>query len=301
MSADRPETLVTGASGEIGGRLIEQLALVAEARILSRRPRASGGDGICWVGGDLRDPAALSRACRGVESVLHMAALTHSRRGADYFKINTEGTANLLRAARDAGVARFVHVSTRAIGAAGGAYSHSKELAENAVEAADLPWVILRPSEVYGGDGGDPIRSIADSLKKRSFVPILGDGGYRLSPVHVDDVVAALIEALYRPQAPGRKYVLAGPEEMSYLELVERLERALDLPARRRVFVPVAAARLAIGIAGRLGLGGYVPDQIPRLLVAKSCDVSAAARDLDYSPRALEDGLTATSWAKPEA
>ncbi len=292
MNANRPRTLlVTGAGGEIGGSLIERLAPAAEVRVLSRRPRPSSDDVVRWVEGDLRDPASLSRACEGVELVLHMAALTHSRRPADYFTINVEGTANLLRAVRDTGIARFVHVSTRAIGVAGGAYSHSKELAERAVEAADLPWVILRPSEVYGGTGKDPVLQIASSLEQRSFVPILGDGSYRLSPVHIGDVVTALIEALDRPDVVGRKYLLAGPEEMTYLELVERLEQVLELPARRRIHVPIAIAKLAITLASRLGLGGYVPDQIPRLLVAKSCDISAAFRDLDFSPRTLDDGL----------
>ncbi len=298
MSARGASTvLVTGASGEIGGALIQRLAAVAPVRVLSRRPQPSSEDGRRWVRGDLRDPASLARACDGVERVLHMAALTHSRRPADYFTINVEGTANLLHAARDAGIARFVHVSTRAIGAAGGAYSHSKELAEAEVEKAGLPWVILRPSEVYGSGGRDPIQNVARSLEKRSFVPILGDGCYRLSPVHVGDVVAGLIAALDRPETTARRYVLAGPEEMTYLELVERLEKALELPPRRRIHVPVAIAGLAISLASRLGLGGYVPDQIPRLLLAKSCDVTAAVRDLGFSPRKLEDGMRAEQAA----
>ena len=281
--------LVTGATGEIGGALIEPLATRGEVRILSRRrrPKAAGAN---WVHGDLLDPASLERACDGVRQVLHMAALTHSRRAADYFEINVRGTGNLLCAAKGAGVERFVHVSTRAIGAAGGAYSHSKAQAEAEVEAAGLPWVILRPSEVYGGRR-DPIANLADSLTKRPFVPILGDGSYRLSPVYVADVVQALIAALDHSDAEGERYVLAGPEDLTYLELVGRLEKIFGLTPRRRLHVPVAAARLVIGVASRLGLGGYVPDQIPRLLLEKSSDVTAAARDFGFAPRSLEEGL----------
>lgn len=284
--------LVTGATGEIGGSLIARLKRRGKVRVLSRRPRQGSGDSVWWVEGDLLDPDSLARACRGVEVVLHMAAVTHSRRPADYFAVNVEGTGNLLRAARDAGAGRFVHMSTRAIGIAGGPYSHSKELAEREVKAADLPFVIIRPAEVYGA-GSDPIRSLASSLRARSLVPILGDGSYRLSPVYVDDVVDGVVTALDRPEAAGRAYVLAGPEEMTYLEIVERIEKTLELPARRRIFVPVALAKIAIHGAALLGLGGYVPDQIPRLLLAKSCDISAAARDLGFSPRTLEHGLGA--------
>ncbi len=281
--------LVTGATGEIGGTLIERLRPRGTVRVLSRRARQPAA-GVEWVEGDLRDAASLSAACDGVSTVLHMAAVTHARRAADYRTVNVEGTSHLLRAAQKAAVGRFVHLSTRAIGAAGGAYSHSKELAEERVRGADLPSVILRPAEVYGG-GGDPILSLARSLAERPFVPILGDGCYRLSPVHVEDVVDAVVGSLDHPGAAGRTYVLAGPEEMTYLELVGRLEGILGLPRRRRIHVPLALARLAIGTASALGLGGYVPDQVPRLLLEKSSDITAAARDLAFSPRTLEEGM----------
>ncbi len=281
--------LATGATGEIGGSLLELLAPRGPVRVLTRRPRGAA-EGVTWARGDLRHPESLSRACDGVETVLHMAAVTHARRAADYRAVNVDGTRHLLRAAKAAGVGRFVHLSTRAIGAAGGAYSRSKELAEERVREADLPSVILRPAEVYGG-GGDPILALARSLRERPLVPILGDGSYRLSPVHVEDVVGAIVAALDYPVAADRTYVLAGPEEMTYLELVGRLETFLGLPRRRRIHVPVALARIAIGAASTLGLGGYVPDQIPRLLLVKSADSTAAARDLDFSPRTLELGL----------
>lgn len=297
--------LVTGAGGEIGGSLVERLRAhglersrsQSGVRLLSRRERPEAGEGVRWVRGELRDAASLREACAGVEIVLHMAALTHARRAAEYFAVNLEGTRNLLDAARQAGVRRFVHVSTRAIGAAGGGYSHSKKLAEDAVRDAGLPWVILRPAEVYGGGGGDPITSLARSLEASSLAPILGDGSYRLSPVHVEDVVGAIVAALDAPGIEGRTYVLAGPEELSYLELVERLERILELPRRRRVHLPVALARWAIRAASLVGVGGYVPDQVPRLLLDKSADNTAAVRDLGYAPRGLESGL----GSKPES
>ncbi len=284
--------LVTGATGEIGGALIERLTERWEVRVLSRRSRLDGNGSMRWVRGDLADVDSLRRACEGAKTVLHMAAVTHSRSSDDYLRVNVDGTERLLRAAEAAGAGRFVHLSTRAIGATGGGYSHSKELAERQVKAAEVPWVILRPAEVYGG-GGDPILALAQTLRARPFVPILGDGSYRLSPVYVDDVVDSIVAALACREAPGRTYVLAGPEEMTYLELVGRLEEILDLPRRWRLHIPLAAARLAIRAASLLGVGGYVPDQIPRLLLEKSSDNSAAVRDLGFAPRSLEEGLKA--------
>ena len=283
--------LVTGATGEIGASILERLPECGEIRVLSRRARTDADGPIRWVEGDLLDAPSLSRACEGVERVLHMAALTHARRPTDYFRVNVEGTANLVRAAREAGTRRFVFVSTRAIGADGGPYSHSKQLAEEEVCRSGLEWIVLRPAEVYGGTGSDPILSMARSLQTKAVVPVLGSGSYELSPVHVEDVISAIVCALEHPDAVGNTYVLAGPETMSYLELVARMESVLGIAPRRRIHVPVALARLTIRAASFLGLGDYVPDQVPRLLLTKLSDSSAAARDLDFSPRSLEQGL----------
>ena len=283
--------LVTGATGEVGRPLLGQLERSRVVRVLSRQPPANGATATEWIRGDLSDPETLVRACEGADPVLHMAAVTHARRTADYFRINVTGTANLIDAARRAGVRRFIFVSSRAIGAAGGAYCSSKELAESIVRSSGLDWVIHRPAEVYGIGTGDPIYPLVSSLRARSWVPIPGDGSYRLSPVHVADVTDAIVESIGSPAAHGRTYMLAGPEEMTYLELVCRLESLLRLSPRRRIHIPLAVVKLAAHAMGRFAPGGIVPDQIPRLLLAKSTDNSAATQDLGFAPGRLEERL----------
>ena len=96
--------LVTGATGEIGQPLLDQLERSRVVRVLSRRPPPNGERATEWVQGDVNDPETLVRACEGADPVLHMAAVTHARRTADYFRVNITGTANLIDAARRAGV-----------------------------------------------------------------------------------------------------------------------------------------------------------------------------------------------------
>lgn len=284
--------LVTGATGEIGGSLLARLAEVArEVRVLTRSQPPRQTDAVEWVRGDITDATSLDGAVRGIDLVLHMAAATHTARAEEYRLTNAVGTANLLAAAEGAGVSRFVHVSTRARGEGGGPYCRSKAVAEEHVRASSIPAVILRPGEVYGGGGRDPILDIARGLVKNSWVMILGDGSQPFCPVHVDDVVDAIVRALEVAPGKAEAYTLAGPEEMTYAELVARLERALGVKPRRRVRVPILLARCGIAIASRLGIGPYVPDQLPRLLIAKSSDISAAVRDLGFAPRGLEEGI----------
>ncbi len=247
---------------------------------------------VTWVRGDILDAPSLTDAMRGAQTVVHLAAVTHSCRPGRYLDINVTGTQHVLQAAERAGAERFVHMSTRAIDPDGGAYSRSKYLAEQAVLASSLHTLVLRPAEVYGGGGRDPILSLARSLKRRPFVPVIGDGLYTLSPVHVDDVVTATVAAMTAEAAGGSVYTLAGPEFLTFLQLVSRLERLLGIEApRKRVQVPAMAAQVALSLLCHLRIGRAVPDQIPRLRSKKSSEIGPAVRDLGFSPRLLEEGL----------
>lgn len=288
--------LLTGATGELGRSLVARLVDRFDVAALTRdahRNTALRALGVRLVVGDLTRPETLGDAVAGAEQVLHMGALTHTHRVSDYFAINEIGTRNLVAAAEASGsVVRFVHLSTRAIGEVGGAYSASKLRAEAAVRSSPLPSVILRPAEVYGG-GADAITDLLARIRRSRWLPILGDGQYRLAPVYVEDVNNAIVTTLATPALAGSCYTLSGPEEMTFLQLVERLEAFAAVGRRRRIPVPVVVARCAVRLTQLFGVGQLVPDQIPRLLMRKATDDGAAASDLAFAPRRLEDGLRA--------
>jgi NADH dehydrogenase len=292
-----PGVLITGP-GKLGRPLAARLAAAGlGGRVLSRRPQPAGlPSGWEAVAGDVTRPETLAPHLAGIGAVLHLAAVTHAADAELYDRTNRGGTANLLAAAAAAGVARFVHVSTRAIDPAGGAYSRSKAAAERLVAAAPLAWTILRPAEVYGAGGGEGIDRLIAGVRRGPLVPlvpIIAGGRARVAPLYLDDAVEGIAQALLRDAAAGRAYTLAGPQEMTYGELVARVARHYRL---RRLPVPVPAALVA-GVAGamrRLGLAPpIVPDQIPRLLVPKPSDIGPARADLGFDPRPLEAGLAA--------
>ena len=290
---ERVRTLVTGASGKLGGRLLPRLARLGVAgRVLHRRAAVEVPAGWESVRADLTEPSSLAGACDGCDGILHLAALTHSNDASRYERVNAGGTRNLLAAARQAGVGRFVHVSTRAIGAGGGAYSRSKIHAEAAVRDSGIPWTILRPAEVYGaGEGGEGLAALIERARHGRWVPVVGDGSYRLAPVFVDDVVDGLCAAVRAPAA-GRLFHLAGPEEMTYLQLIERLAAYFGTRPRR-VRVPAAALHGAALLLALLPLEHppLVADQVPRLLSPKPYEIAAAAAELGFEPRRIEEGL----------
>ncbi len=283
--------LVTGASGGLGGRLLPALSAVAEVRALVHKKPVALAD-VESVAGDLADLESLQAATAGVDRVLHLAAQTNTHREQEYFDVNVKGTENLLTACTQNGISRFVFMSSGAAHADGGAYSQSKLEAEARVRAWPGEWVILRAREVYGPDMTEGLAKLTGWIEKFGAVPVIGDGKYRLSPVHVDDVVDATVQAVMRDGIAKETITLAGPESLNFNTLVDRLA-ALKGKRPKKIYVPAALMRIAARLLSTLGVSVLVPDQVARLLCDKPCDNSAARRLLDFNPRTLEEGLRA--------
>jgi NADH dehydrogenase len=213
--------LVTGP-GRLGHALITELHRRGiTGTVLHRSASDSLPPGWRSVRADVTRPESLAGVCTDCDQVLHLAAVTHSNRRGRYTEVNANGTRNLVVEAQRAGVQRFTLVSTRAISPAGGAYSRSKIQAEEIVRDSGLAWNILRPAEVYGA-GGEGISTLIERCRQGRWIPVAGDGSALLAPVYVDDVIDGICRAVMTP-SHGGVHVLAGPEEMSYRQLIERL------------------------------------------------------------------------------
>jgi NADH dehydrogenase len=283
--------LITGASSILASRLV---ALLLESgkfslRLLEHRSVASI-ESCETISGDITDPESLDRACQGMDGVLHLAALTHSCNNAEYFRVNREGTQNLINACKRKNVRRFVFISSVAASEDGGAYGLSKLESEDRVCESGLQWIILRPSEVYGPQMKEGIGELISWVKNLKFIPVVGDGSYCMSPVYIDDVVEAMAQVVMNPDLTNRKLNLCGPEIIPFWEVIDRLSRYLEV-RRNKVFIPVWIARLGVSLASLMKLGSFTPDQISRLLCKKDQDISQTATVISYSPRKLEEGL----------
>ncbi|KPF79115.1 NAD-dependent dehydratase [alpha proteobacterium AAP81b] len=229
--------LVTGAGGFVGSAVARALlAEGAEVRALVRAGSSRAnldGLGLTIVEGDMRDPAAMARACAGADFVFHVAAdyRLWARDSQEIIRANVDGTSAVMTAARDAGVARIVYTSSVATlkprtdgrpvdetavltpEGAIGAYKRSKVLAERLVEAmaADgLPVTMVNPSTPIGPRDAKPTptgRIIVDAACGR--IPAFVDTGLNL--VHVDDVAAGHLAAA-RHGAIGERHILGGSD-----------------------------------------------------------------------------------------
>ena len=242
------------------------------------------------VSGDINDPDSLERACQGMDGVLHLAALTHSCIDAEYFKVNRDGTRNLINACKKNDVKRFIFVSSVAASGDGGAYGLSKLESEDLVCKSGLDWNVLRPAEVYGPKMKEGIGNLISWVENLKFIPIIGDGAYFVSTVYIDDVVDAMAQVVMTPDLKYQKINLCGPEVISFNEIIDQLAQFLNV-RRQKIFIPVWVARLGVSLAATMKLSSFTPDQIPRLLCRKNQDISHTKKLMAYSPRKLEEGL----------
>lgn len=284
--------LVTGASGEIGKKLIKKMSLLNKDIVVLARKNEKNfeGDKIETVFGDLLDIPSLDRAVRNVDLIIHLAAITHTNDQGLYFEINHQGTKNLVAAAEKNNVKKFIFISSRAARPEGGAYAYSKYLAEQEVIGSRMNWMVFRPAEVYGASGKDAIAQLVRIIKSYFFIPIIGNGGYSLAPVYIDDVVNAIVVAAENENLNKKIYTLAGPQEYAYNELVRIIELAIGVK-RIKVHIPVFLFRFAVWLNSKMNFGNFVNDQIPRLLCEKSADIMLAKKDLNFNPISFEEGI----------
>jgi NADH dehydrogenase len=185
-------------------------------------------------------------------------------------------------------VERLLLLSTRAIGEGGGPYSDSKRRSEEVVREAGVPFTIVRLPEVYGAGGREGLDPMIAAARAGRPILLVGVGLDEISPVHVDDAVAALARALELPDAAGKTYTLAGPA-LTLWEAAEACRAAFGWHSRI-VSVPEPFVRAASLAARILPLPLY-PDQLARLRAPRPPASPEAESDLGFRPRSFEEGL----------
>lgn len=256
------------------------------------------------VAGDLLDPASLHMACEGVETVFHCAGYAHAFASSDpdaHWRINFEGTRNLLAAAGEAGVRRFVFLSSvKAMAEPGDAcadedwpgepvtpYGRAKRAAEELVLEVGAKFgmhvVNLRLAMVYGRGGRGNLERMARGIRAGWFPP-LPETGNRRSLVHVDDVVAAIRLVAVNTAAKGKTYIVADPHAYSGREIYDTICVALrkPLPNRR---IPVKLLRLGGRLGDMAATVVHKPMPFNSEIVARLLDSSC------YSPARIEREL----------
>lgn len=314
-SKDRKSYLVTGATGFLGGHLVRTLLADGHSvRALGRDTRF--GMGLSDAGAefrpvDLKDRAAMIRACEGVDVVIHSGALSSAwGRYEDFYDANVRGTEHVAEGCLAHGVGRLVYVSSPSVMSRHevqlgldeshplperfvSVYSETKALGEARVTAAGakgLETVIIRPKAIYGPGDRALFPRIVESLRS-GRLPIFGEGETLTDITHVSDVVQACLLAAERDEARGQTYLVTGGEPVNLWDVIRLIAEELDLAAPSRQLTVKKAMRVAAVLEllwRALPLKGEPPltrYKVSVLSFSQTYDISAARRDLGYAPK----------------
>jgi nucleoside-diphosphate-sugar epimerase len=321
--------LVTGGTGFTGKALVRRLleqghevvALDSKEGLKTQELRDRGAEVML---GSVTDPEVVRRAVAGAEVVHHLAAAFREMNVPDrhYHEVNVGGTRNVLKAAHEAGVRRFIYCST--CGVHGNVdypprgenapiqpadyYQRTKYEAEPIVREfheRGLPSAILRPAAIYGP--GDPERFLLIFRRVASGTfPMFGSGRTLYHPLYVDNLVDAFVAAMADGAGDGEAFLIADEEYVAIEELVRRVARALGVEVRIPHFPlwPVVAAGHVVEKACRPF--GITPPIFPRRVdwyrQNRAFRIDKAKRDLGWTPRVgLDEGLRRTAeWYRRE-
>ncbi|HVF40215.1 MAG TPA: NAD-dependent epimerase/dehydratase family protein [Gemmatimonadaceae bacterium] len=301
------KVLVTGGTGVVGQAVVTELLKNGHSvRLLSRN---AAEDIAQWGEGCEPWPASVSeqQKIRGSADdcgvVLHVAGIvSESPPDTTFQSINVDGTRNMVAEAERAGAGRFIYVSSLGAQRGESDYHKSKRSAEKVVEKFRGGWIILRPGNVYG-PGDEVVSLLLKMVRTLPAIPVIDGGSDKFQPIWMNDLAKAIGMAVDRPDLHGKILELAGEEQTSTDDLLDRFAQITDRdPAR--VPVPGFLASAGAAIAGMIGVSLPINQSQLTMLregnVIQTPGANALTAIFGIQPTKLEEGLKMLADAQPE-
>ncbi|HUT55346.1 MAG TPA: complex I NDUFA9 subunit family protein [bacterium] len=291
------KVMVTGATGFVGGHIVDEL--IAQGLLVRALVRPDSIPGASHLPANVELARAdvmapdLEKFLEGTDAVIHLVGIIRAvpRKGVTFERLHAAAAKNVLRAMTAAGVKRLVHMS--ALGAGPGAeteYFRTKWQAEQAVRDSTLDWTVIKPSVIFG-PGDRFVNMLASQVRALPLVPVIGDGNYRLQPIFIKDVAAGFVKALSLPDTIGRAFEAGGPEEMTYNELLDEIAKALGRDQARKIHFPLALMQPAIRMMQRFQSFPITMGQLQMLLINNVCDPGPFFQAFDIEPVTFSRGI----------
>jgi NADH dehydrogenase len=286
------KVFVAGATGFVGRHIAKKLVAHGHSVIALAHKRSDEvlkGAAVEKKEGSILDLNSLRAATKGAEASVNAVGIIREVKGKTFDAIHRQGVENLITAAKEDGIRRFIHIS--ALGVDTGidtAYFRTKEAGEKALMDSGLDWTIFRPAMIVGrGDGFST--EMLSLMKKGPFIPVIGKGDYKLQMVYIEDGAECVAKALQMPETIGQTYCLGGPDIMTMNEILDFLAgwKGIKKP---KIHVPLSIMRPLSAIMEKvLPNPPVTPDQIKMLLTFRTCDPAVASKTF---------GVTFKPWAE---
>jgi NADH dehydrogenase len=293
---------VLGGTGFVGSYLIDALIEAGMQPVVLVRPghedRLRHAQACRLVSGDIGNLGAVTSVLSEADAVIYNIGILREQpsRGATFEELHYKAPRRVMDAAEQLGVKRFLLMSANGVDAGEAGYQTTKLSAERHLLQTGLDWTVFRPSVIFGDPRGrmefasQLRRDIIDSplpapLIYTGIFPQQA-GGFRLSPVHVEDVAAAFVSALGDRQTVGEILYLGGPASISWRQILETIAAATG---RQKHTIPVPALGLSTAAAlfDRFEAFPITRDQIQMLMQGNTCEPADLLR-LGIEPRPFD-------------
>lgn len=279
------KVFITGGSGFVGQEIIHHLFKAGYS--VRALVRAKGDlvhlNEIEEVFGDTTEPESLRDQLCGCDAVIHLVGIIREfpNKKVTFENLHVKSTANVVQAATDQGVKRYLQMSANGTREyAVSKYHQTKWEAEEIVRKSDLDWTIFRPSLIYGPKD-QFINMLAQLIKVLPVVPVMGDGTYQLQPVNVTDVANGFVTALNKEKTVGKTYQCCGPQAYSYDQLLDIIAQTLGLVAgARKIHQPLWLMKPIVAALQAIPPFPMTSDQLQMLLEGNTCSDSCWQDDL---------------------
>lgn len=284
---------ITGSTGFFGAHLVKELLKQGhQLKLLVHKKTPMLANDCEVVEGDATIAESFENAVYGFDAIINLIGIIreYPEKGVTFERLHVLATANIVEAAKKAGIKRYLQMSalgTRADAVSG--YHKTKFMAEELVKRSALDWTIFRPSLIFGAKDAF-VNMLAAQLKLAPVMPVIGSGKYRLQPIHADDVAKCFAMSLEMPETIRESFELCGNERMSYLELLDCIASAIGKKAPLKPKIPLVLMKAIIPTMQKFPSFPITMDQLQMLLEENICD-SCWQATFKFRPTTFKSGI----------
>lgn len=295
MTTQNKHACIFGGGGFIGRQVVRLLARDGYTiKVACRTPEKAYFLKTCGNVGqvvpfycDMGDDHAVAAAVAGCDLVINCVGILYEKRGNDFAKTHTELPRRIAKACKEAGIAKFIHISSLGCDGGQSKYGQSKFNGERAVHESLPTATILRPSVVFGAEDNF-FNMFARLSVVAPCLPLIGGGKTKFQPVYVGDVAQAVLVCANAPQTQGQVYELGGPDVLTFRSLYEKMFEYTKRP-KMLMSLPWGVAKVQGFFMGMLPQPLLTVDQVNSLktdnIVAQN---AKGLKDLGMTPVGLD-------------